>query len=469
MIPLRNHLLISSFFGAVCCVSVRYLNRVIRSIPIKDLMITANAPTVFVQAAAPLFVAKTVHQIVESQLPQDSDVSAKKRLFKLYTIEFLVWVGMTALVGSVASLSVTQAYMISAAAMVSYQVLKVVYQSFFPSTIPYERIKQEFENPDLLYPINKFLSKDNSLEAEMRSLKSHFSLTKSLLPVLEKVRTMIFQNHPEVPLRELLDSFEEMLKFAKKHNLLQINLSGAKIEEEDLETLALALPRITYLDVSETDCIDHIELFTDLKYLNLSRNPISEDDIEVFGQHLKQLRHLHLQSCGKITEKSSKTIASLFPLITLLDIKGCSITGEELDSLLKLEHLTSLYISNCTGVTASSVSSLKKITKLGFASTRLDDSGWKEFSGLKQLVELDVSNCGLTDSSFQLITDNLIGLRSFDCSLNQDLTPEGLIHLTFLKHLVELNMRAIVSVTSMIFRSMAEQLNAIEKLDVSNL
>ena len=64
MIQLRNHLLLSTFAGAMCAVSAGYLNRVICLISQKDLMITANAPIVFAQAAAPLFVAKIVHQIL---------------------------------------------------------------------------------------------------------------------------------------------------------------------------------------------------------------------------------------------------------------------------------------------------------------------------------------------------------------------------------------------------------------------
>ena len=254
-----------------------------------------NSPitTVCIQAAVPVIATKAIHIFLDSVLPRVSEASTKKRQYKIYTIDFLVWVGSTALVGSIALLPAYQALMISSAAMISILIVNIAYKiGVFHSKqfIP----QQIFENPYLLHYLVKNFSEEEDFETQIENLESFISLNKTIKSVTDQVRFLILKEHPEVLLMDYFDTFDQMLQFAKKHNILHFNLSDSNIQDEDLKKLAAALPNITYLDVSNnhhlnSQSIDIIIGFKFLRYLDVNGFNLLDEHVSKLAKNLKNL------------------------------------------------------------------------------------------------------------------------------------------------------------------------------------
>ena len=511
-----SNLFISSLAGIISLGYVGYLNRAISLVPIKDLMLTASTP---------LFAAKTIHQLVDSLLPQEKEISAKRRQFKLYTIDFLTWVGMTAMVGTAVSLSVSNAYFISSGALVAFLVLNTTYRLFTaPATNephndkPVSNEKPEpifadkvttsfiFENPDLLLEIFKKLITDDSFEEKRSRLRTIALLSKRINNAQEKAKAWIFKEHFEIPLLDYFDTYKKILALASKHNFLKVNLMRSKINRNDLKKLHKCLPHITHLNLKANfifgGCVKIISNFDKLKHLNISGNvKITDSDITKIVQGLPLLEELNINGCTGLRDVGIQWIANLSHL-TRLSMKGSKITNQTLELIIfKLPNLTHLNIKLCRDVSNQGVMALAKLQKLSslnLSGCMLDESVLKNLSILTQLKEFNIKNiqlsntgalelakmiqltslnvsfCDVTDEKMKILADHLINLRILKMGGCLELTDLGITHLTRWIHLIELdlsncsNQYLESNFTPEAFQSLAVNLNHLKKINVNS-
>ena len=430
-------------------------------------------------------------------------MTTKTRLFKLYTVEFLVWLGTTALAGSIASLPAYQALLISSTAMVSILIMNIVLTFFrvnSETTDPYKTNQQVFENPDLLHYLVKNFSEEEDYETQIINLESFIALNRAIKSKTDQVRISILKAHPEVRLMDYFDTFDQMLEFAKKHYLFQFNLNNSNIEDNDLKMLAATLPNISYLDVSSNDHLNRqsIEIiigFKNLRYLNVSRFDLLDEDItrlvshlrnlkelhlnnnrkvsdkgvEEIGKHLPQLKKLSLRKLYLITDASLNIIGSKLSMLSDLDIRYCNITITGLNSLLQLQQLSWLNISKCSNLYDElflrSLSQLTSLKTLIFDC--MNEGHIDELKYVSHLEQLDMKRYKGSDALFKVIGENFKNLRSFKFSGKINLSDESYVHLMDLKRLKDFYIQNSQEITSQIFKTLGANLNNLRRIDLN--
>jgi Leucine-rich repeat (LRR) protein len=202
---------------------------------------------------------------------------------------------------------------------------------------------------------------------------------------------------------------------------------------------------------------------TSLKSLDLSNTGLSDTSLRVLCMSL-QLEEL-LVACCVITSEGLCFLQNQRRL-RVLDL-GCCDDITELGPLVQLTQLRDLNLSDCEGLWDHSLSPLSQLVdlqKLGLRSEQLTQACLCHLRSLVSLQKLDVdfdlSDTGLRSiaslAALQKLTvckevtsfglrsmSRLLGLQSLDLSNCLRLTDEGLSHLTRLKALHTLNLRAV--------------------------
>lgn len=124
---------LSSVCATLPCVTVSYLNNVLSLIPTQRLLNAEATPLIAIHSFASFFVIRKIHQLLDQKLPKDpkDNVSkARRRLFKIYTADFILGLSATAVIGKITSLPPTHAFIITAASLTAYFVLKAASKIF---------------------------------------------------------------------------------------------------------------------------------------------------------------------------------------------------------------------------------------------------------------------------------------------------------------------------------------------------
>jgi hypothetical protein len=150
---------------------------------------------------------------------------------------------------------------------------------------------------------------------------------------------------------------------------------------------------------------------------------------------------LSLAGRGKFTDAGLKHLGSLANL-AWLDVGPAAITGEGLEPLAGLRHLTTLKVRHSSVMTAAGakhLAALRHLKRLDLdGCTKFGDDGLKELAALTALTVLDLTHTPITDDGLRHLAKltNLVELELGGTRV----TDEGLKHLAGLKNLTTLGL-----------------------------
>jgi internalin A len=179
-------------------------------------------------------------------------------------------------------------------------------------------------------------------------------------------------------------------------------------------------PGETSLDLSNcgiTQLKQYSEFFKliHLKILNLSRNFIRSNDIELIGKSFPNLKKLIINE-SDLSDDEALSISLYFRNLDSLEIGGNHISEKGVTIIVtKLKQLRHLELYN-TRIHSQAIESisqnLKNLETLGLEKNNIGDIGAIKISEtLSKLTTLNLAFNGITDNAVQLITSELTNLR----------------------------------------------------------
>lgn len=174
--------------------------------------------------------------------------------------------------------------------------------------------------------------------------------------------------------------------------LTHLNLTSALCKSsDDLRNLS-SLDCLTYLNLANcnlTDCsLNNISNLTKLTYLNVSRCIKTDKELECINKFIN-LTHLSLHGCFNITKTGVSYIKNLnlthlnlsfckgisenefsilkcFNHLIYLNLEGCNISDNSLDSLKEMEFLSDLNLCSCINITDIGINAINWLRSLEF-------------------------------------------------------------------------------------------------------
>ncbi len=128
-----------------------------------------------------------------------------------------------------------------------------------------------------------------------------------------------------------------------------------------------------------------------------------------------------------------------------LQLEGTDVTDAGARKLAKIPNLRNLMLDE-TGVTGAFLTSFtenKTLLCLKLATVPFTIEGWKAMAHLRQLQELDINRCKLSDEGLKYI-GQLTELRILRMSDNSLVTDDGIKYLKSCKHLISLKIERIL-------------------------
>ncbi len=279
---------------------------------------------------------------------------------------------------------------------------------------------------DRLYRFHSLLSLN--LEAchytvqEIRGLLKHMTHLHSLNISMPKKREGIFGP-------------DDVSCFAPQSApyLTNLKLESHQIQSSGLEYLLENCTQIIKLNVAE-NLITETGLIKlpqnrSIKSLNLNENQIKDAGVYFILQNTS-LRDIELTNCG-ITDDSARQLFCCQNLVRL-DISSNAITS---DSIKFIEHNTTLTDLSAFGLSLDNTSAEcighnQSLHELRFGETeRVDDSVFvtffKDHTSCRNITELVVFECRLSDAAVECIVKNNQSLTYIDLSENRNISSEG--------------------------------------------
>lgn len=189
---------------------------------------------------------------------------------------------------------------------------------------------------------------------------------------------------------------------------------------------------------------------------------------------LGSLEVVKLDGCHSLVGDGLLALSTSHSIHTL-SLEGCRrLTDEAAISVSHLGSLKKLYLNGCRCITDQSLTSLASLSNLEVLGLSmcdlLTDYGMRELIHLEVLAELDLGWCRqLSDQGLDTITcqpgrsEHLRSLTLARC----DVTDEGIVFLSRLKVLEEVNLSGCSSLSSSVLGSVLKDLSRLAKLDVS--
>jgi hypothetical protein len=186
----------------------------------------------------------------------------------------------------------------------------------------------------------------------------------------------------------------------------ELNLSGCKMDENDVDALSQALSKagdvgLQAMNISECSMppgslaiiLPHLE---DLTKLNAEGNSLNEADRDALAECTK-LIELNASSCFKDSPGNLAAILPHLEDLTKLYAEKNSLNEEDCGALAKCTLLTELGIRYCfersPGSIARILPHLNDLTKLDASHNSLNEADCGALAASTLLTELDVTNC----------------------------------------------------------------------------
>ena len=186
--------------------------------------------------------------------------------------------------------------------------------------------------------------------------------------------------------------------------------------------------------------ISALASFPNLAEVNLDETQLAPADLASVDQ-LTSLRSLSLGSSSGVNGATLTRLTRL-PGLERLVLTGAPIADEDVKTIAQIKSLKYLNLSQTpvSGASLAALSGLSDLQGLHLnANQNLGEQGLLEITKLEKLLDLDISACGMADKHFSILRA-WPNLRSLRCN-NNSLTDEGMVFLKPLNDLVELDLR----------------------------
>lgn len=147
------------------------------------------------------------------------------------------------------------------------------------------------------------------------------------------------------------------------------------------------------------------------------------------------VKEINLSGCPWLSKETFKQLADICPSIEQMDLtNNTHIKYGTWSDLLKFKQLQRLSLAYCHQISSSDFSIIIKscpsLTHLTIKDcAKISDDGFYELAHLKQLRDLNLSHCSLTDNALVEIGNRCNKLLSLDISNCNQITEKGIIGL----------------------------------------
>ena len=233
---------------------------------------------------------------------------------------------------------------------------------------------------------------------------------------------------------------EDLLALGTVTTLESLDLRGCPISDEGVKGLA-GLRKLKSLKLSGKDGkttvtdagVASLGKASGLKVIALDFLPISDQGIESLSgcAELKELYLAHTDVSDAVA-----TCLAGFTNLQKLRLSGTGFTSDGVAELSALKQLTELDVSECQGVDNQAISALAespKLAKLNLYASGVADGPWQMLAGLESLTWLNIDKTELTDASIPSLA-KLTSLTFLHIGSTQ-VTNDGIQGLQTLSHL----------------------------------
>lgn len=268
-------------------------------------------------------------------------------------------------------------------------------------------------------------------------LEKLLSLIKANPALGSRLRTLSFSSTPS-----LTDS--DLLPFTLLSHLEALSVAGTRVTTKGLEYIK-NMTQLKALDLSNCANIANykpLQEMTSLSHVDLSNNPITDDDLEVLS-HLSFLISLNLQGCHQLNG-FGLSHAENCSILQYLNLSDCGqFTGAFLQHLKSCTtRLSHINLARCKLIGDNNLQHLANCLNLLTLNLSgcpyLDGRGLRHFQKLTSLTSLDLSGCPLTDGPGLLHLTSLESLLDLNLSGNSIAQP--LLFIPLMKNLEKLNL-----------------------------
>lgn len=170
----------------------------------------------------------------------------------------------------------------------------------------------------------------------------------------------------------------------------------------------------------------------------------SDRILKLMSTRLINLKELKLRSCLTLTSVGWQQFVH-FQTLNRLTIRNCSLFDKDVKAITKLKCLRDFSIVECqllSDLSMKYIGELAELKRLMVSSNRyITPRGLVHITRLVNLLELDLSFSSINDQIISLICAVPIPLKKLDISLCSDITDYGIMELSTLKTLQQLNIQ----------------------------
>jgi uncharacterized protein YjbI with pentapeptide repeats len=231
---------------------------------------------------------------------------------------------------------------------------------------------------------------------------------------------------------------------------LSLKKYAHKVDAGFIQKLTKQFPELTHINLSGVkltkDLLINLKDFKNLKEIDFFDCDIENEYFQIIKKHFADkttcVKFVHFD----ITENFLNDLKT-FKKLKVLAFFECNITDEGLKTVIShFPELTTLYLTYCPQITANILTHLKDLKKLkilNLTGVNLRGITYEGFQllpeNLKNLLNLNLSECNITDDFLKGMTENFKNLSSLDLD-KCPITGKGLIFLKDLKKLRNLSL-----------------------------
>ncbi len=289
------------------------------------------------------------------------------------------------------------------------------------------------------------LGDDNTLSNQVHiTERGYRALSKIPLSALKVSRTNLDDN--------------ALNHISKIPTLLHLNISATRVTDKGLRFLennANLLELLVIGDKITIDGIKSIATIKNLKTLFLDDTNIGDKDLQPLTK-LAHLTKLRLNSC-KISDSGLDTVAQMSGL-NELDFGKTGVTAKGFEKLKHLK-LAAILVESCKTFDDKCLAIIAAqwptLTSLTVSDTRITSKGIQSIGKLNQLTSLAMSMLPITDADMEPIF-HLSKLEKLNVSLNRNLTDKTMARLAEMPALTAVELNCCPRVTEAGYRMLAK-------------
>ena len=251
------------------------------------------------------------------------------------------------------------------------------------------------------------------------------------VPLLQKVPYASFIQLPSNATDFHLLTIADNLPHLKVLNLRRCrDITNAGIQNFHLKALH-EIYLSTSWNISDLDFLTESYrtlLSLELRGCDLLTDSTFESLYKKTPEKFHNVAYLDVRDCKLLTDRAFRIIVEMMPNLIHLDVSGCPVTAESIESFTKLKKLDTLLLWGCDQLTDNSLKFLSIIPRLERVNLidcdLISDHGLLHLSKSKGLASLELGSIGLTnrgiDHIFKLRCLKELSILSSTLNLTRD-------------------------------------------------